>query len=197
MSTATGSVKTNMSSNDEPPLHVIPALARYMISHGTFSLAVSPLPRYTPPSRGTPALPIAPMAYAHDGPLHGTAPTCGTRSHTLRPHSRYPPLSQYTPFCGNATGSAMRNTSSRGNASTIGSRSRTVRSLAVSPLSRYPSPHLTVHPSHNSTTGLCAKCPLTRYCLMPDLLSHATFSLRVPTSFTDHPSFVVPPLALL
>lgn len=166
-----------------------------MISHGTFSLAASPLPLH-PPIRGTPALPIAPMAYAHDGPLHGTASTCGTRSHTLRPHSRYPPLSQYTPFCGNATGSAMRNTS-----------------VAVTPLQLVPASALHVLSRHL----LLSRYPLptSRYIpLTIAPLAYAQMSphtilpnagpalacyvlLRVPTSSQIIPLFVVPPLALL
>ena len=55
-----------------------------------------------------------------------------------------------------------------------------------------------MHPSRYSTTGLCARCPLTRYCLyMRYPLSHATSSLGVPTSLIAHASFVIPPLALL
>ena len=130
-------------------------------------------------------------------------------------------LSHSTPlFLDTAIGSAMRSMSShvvmplqlvRALARSL--LSRVISSLALRlPPSLYPSlpratppsfalpllpPHATLPPC-NSTTGLWARCLLTRYCLyMQYPLSRASSSLGLPTSLTAHLSFVVPPLALL
>ena len=134
-----------------------------------------------------------------------TASTHSTRSCVVRPLSRYPPLSQYTPLLWLRHWLLYaRYVLSYSTASIRHSRSRTWRSLsryfhsrgtstlAVLPLSQYPSP-TSRHPlSCDSTTGLGAGCPLSHYCLyMRYPLLRGTSSLAV------HPSFAAPPLAPL
>ena len=149
------------------PLQLIPALAPCVLSRGISSRYPSPTSRYCSLPRGSPLLAMAPLIYAH------------MSSHTvLPPHTVLPlhavPLSRSTSsvavhhFCGTATGSAMRSMSSHVVTllQLIPALARCVLSRGISSRPPPPPPRAIPPPTaRNSTPDLCARGPLTRYCL--------------------------------